>query len=835
MRVWGVHMNTESVLLVLVSLLLLVSAGCVSADFSTGPQSVPDTASVAAAPAIAWEKTFDLHGSEHAQDVCEIYGGGFAVVGNTVARDDVSEITPTEICVIRTDARGQIVWSRTMNGTGFAEGNSIQATNDGGFIIAGQSRAAYNRDPSLILFTMNTQGDTGWERVYGRGHFTSGGNAAVQTHDGGYIACGWVKEGPGADHDLFLVRTDNSGEVIWQQQYGGSGYEEGTAVIETADRGFLVVGRTESSGAGDSDMYVVKTDASGRVIWEQTYGGVAYDAASDVKEISETGYIIAGQTTAPDGSGDPERIPNTTGVCLVRTDLQGNSIWEHSLGDTLCESCGHAVDLTPDGGFVVAGQRRSVRDDWEMYVLRTDGDGMPVWEYSWGGEAFDLAHSVVRTDDGGYIIAGGRTVQNETGAGMDIVMTRFVPDAVPVGPLLTQPIPKNTTPQMTRHHAWDPPETIREKTYIMGIRDRATDIVRTHDEGFVITGTTMMTNNSSVCAPSLSSDVFLFKTDSTGNLLWNRTFGGPSGDGAHVVRETADGGFIVAGYTTGPGDSDVDMYLVRTNVSGHILWEQQYGGRGRDVLYGVCETGDGGFMIAGETDLNMTYDVPSAYVAYTGPAGDILREHVYPGVVAGRACSLEPCGSDAYIIGAGPEPAGILVNETGRPVWEVNLSGVTISMFLPTGDGGFVGTGTGYLAGTDESALVIVRLNETGKPIWDISSPEVMSRGREVTETADGGFIAVGTCSGRDPFGAGNLSSPNAIYLMKTGPDGVLLWEKKLEPAAFCEGAGVLEVADGIYVVLGTIADEEFGQDSLSCQEDAAHRIYIAQLGGYTP
>ena len=760
--------------------------------------------------------------------MCQACDGGFAAVGNVFVREGGDVTTSSDIVVIRTDARGQQVWSRTLNGAGFAQGSSIEATKDGGFIIAGHTSPDLSLNPSLFLIKMDAYGSAVWERTYGD-FGTYVGKSAVQTHDGGYIISGWVKKKTGMNPDLLLLRTDSSGDVVWEEQIGDAGSEEGNAVIETADGGFLVVGRTDSFGAGDNDMYVVKTDSAGSVLWERAYGSTSYDAAEDVQEISGSGYVITGQTTTPVDRMYPQQSIHTSSVYLIRTDMSGNSLWEHSLGDSKWNSLGHSVDLTPDGGFVVAGQRKSDRDDWEMYMLRTNGEGLPVWEYSWGGEGFDLASSVVRTDDGGYIMAGGRTVRNETETGLDVVMARFVSDGKPSDSPPAETILPTTTPVMTEYPAQNPPPVLWEQTCAIGSGACASDIVRTQDGGFVISGTTMVENRSVVYGPPFPYDAFLIKTDGSGHVVWNRTFGGESGDGANAVRETADGGFIVAGHTSRPSHHDSDMYLVRTDSSGKILWERVFGGAGLDALYGVCETGDGGFMVAGESDQFQSYGVATVYLARTDPVGEIVWEQQYPGILSGGARSLESVSDGGCIIGAFMDPALIRTDDAGRKVWAVNYQEVAVSSVIPTRDGGFIGTGSGVSHKTGNVALALFRVDGAGKTEWEIFSPEKMSSGQRVEETKDGGFVAIGSCSVSKKGECGHSSFSNGIYLMKTGSDGVLLWEKRLEPAAFSDGVGVLPMPDNSYIVLGTIAPEG-GSESVYCSDTMPGRVYIAKL-----
>ncbi|MDD1719691.1 MAG: hypothetical protein LUQ25_06500, partial [Methanoregulaceae archaeon] len=278
-------------------------------------------------PAILWEKTFNIRGSDTIQDICLTPDGGFAAVGSTFTYSSKYVTSSGEVFMIRTDPEGNERWNRTYNGTGFAQGSAIASTTDGGFVITGHSSVLQSRDPRLFLLKTDGQGNVEWERTYGEGG-THVGNSVAETSDGGYIACGWTTAGPEMNFDLYLLKISSSGDVIWEKRFGGSRSEEGNAVIETSDGGYLIAGRTDSSGAGSSDMYLARTDASGELLWEKTFGKGFYDVAEDVKEIPGEGYVIAGGISTPLDMISPEMSIKRESVYLVRTDLSGNPVWE---------------------------------------------------------------------------------------------------------------------------------------------------------------------------------------------------------------------------------------------------------------------------------------------------------------------------------------------------------------------------------------------------------------------------------------------------------------------------------------------------------------------------
>ena len=168
----------------------------------------------------------------------------------------------------------------------------------------------------------NPMSATYFAKTYGRTKYDYA-SSVQQTSDGGYIVAGYTGSF-GAGGDIFLIKTDASGNVIWAKTYGGTGYEEAFSVQQTSDGVYIVAGYTYSFGAGCRDIFLIKTDANGNVQWAKTYGGTDYDRASSVQQTSDGGYIVAGYTESFGVGGSD--------VFLVKTDANGNIQWAKTYG-----------------------------------------------------------------------------------------------------------------------------------------------------------------------------------------------------------------------------------------------------------------------------------------------------------------------------------------------------------------------------------------------------------------------------------------------------------------------------------------------------------------------
>jgi hypothetical protein len=352
-----------------------------------------------------------------------------------------------------------------------------------------------------LVFTVEADAAM-WSQTYG-GTENDEGWSVVQTVDGGYAVAGYTNSYGAGAWDVWLIKTDTSGTAQWNQTYGGTDYDAGWSVVQTSDGGYAVAGYTNSYGAGWSDVWLVKTDASGTLQWNQTYGGTVTDVGFSVVETSDGGYAIAGYTFSY-GAGSAD-------VWLVKTDANGNEQWNQTYGGTSADE-GYSVVETVDGGYAVAGYTTSYgTGSADVWLVKTDSAGMVQWNQTYGGTDYDAGWSVVQTSDGGYAVAGYTT---SYGAG------------------------------------W--------------------------------------------------SDVWLVKTDASGNEQWNQTYGGTDWDEGWSVVQTSDGGYAIAGDTT--SYEYYVVWLVKTDASGTLQWNQTYGGTDEDVGRSVVETVDGGYAVAGYTD-----------------------------------------------------------------------------------------------------------------------------------------------------------------------------------------------------------------------------------------
>jgi hypothetical protein len=349
--------------------------------------------------------------------------------------------------------------------------------------------------------------------------------------------------------NISAVQTSQTQEVEiqWSVTFGGTESDKANALVQTADGGFVLAGYTRSYGTGSEDMWLVKTDANGQHEWNSTFGGIEDDRATSLVQTSDGGFAIAGST---------EKDFYTDGMLLVKTDANGQHEWNTTLWGT---KGAYSLIQASDGGFVLAGS------NGDMYLVKTDANGQYEWDTTFGGFGDDVANSLIQASDGGFLLAGNT---RSYGAGMSDMLL----------------VKTNANGQQQWYKPFGGPAD-----------DRANSMIQTVDGGFLLAGNTYSYGAE-------DGDMWLVKTDVNGQHEWNTTIGGTKYDGAKSLIQISDGGFLLAGITYSYGDDwNNDMWLVKTNATGQHEWDIAFGESGNDYAESMIQTSDGACAIAGLT------------------------------------------------------------------------------------------------------------------------------------------------------------------------------------------------------------------------------------------
>jgi uncharacterized delta-60 repeat protein len=363
----------------------------------------------------------------------------------------------------------------------------------------------------LTSFTfLNAQ----WAKVYG-GSAIDRAFSIIQTNDGGFVVAGFTESFQAKERDFWVFRLDSEGNIQWQRTYGGWGNDHAHNIQETDDGGYIVIGCTDSYGAGYNDVWVLKLAANGDVEWQRAYGGNSYDYGYFIRQISDGGFIVAGETFV-------STADQYSDGWVLKLGSNGDIEWQRAYGGLWNDFIRNVLP-TADGGYIALGQTNAWSygsDNYDIWVLKLTSTGDIEWQRRYGGSGYENPWMIQCTSDNGYMVAG---YTNSFGAG-----------------------------------------------------------------GY---------------------DAWIIKLDSSGDIEWHNAYGGWDGDFAHSIQETAEGDYIVSGCTFSFGNGRREAWIMKLNKDGdlngagpYVEWQRTYGGVANDCAHIIHETNDGGYIVAGFTE-----------------------------------------------------------------------------------------------------------------------------------------------------------------------------------------------------------------------------------------
>ncbi len=347
----------------------------------------------AASPDVTWTQLFGGGQFEWGRDVVATADGGYIIVADTESYGPGGY----DVWLIKTDAYGNQLWTRTFGGLYEERGFAVRQTDDGGFIIVGTTGSYGAGAYDIWLIKTDSDGYSSWDKTFGGSAWDWGYSVEI-TSDGGYAVIGYTESyGPGMSA-AWLIKTDDEGNTLWTKTYGGTSSDWGQSIVECSDGGFAIAGDTYSFGAGSRDAWLIRTDSVGDTLWTRTFGGSASDGGRSVLETDTGGCILAGCTKSY-GAGDDDLL-------LVETDSSGHTLWTKIHGGTEDDGAESIVPCT-GGGYIIAGHTESFgagHDD--MWIVRIDAGGDSLWTLAFGDDSHDWARFARQSPDGGYIVVG---------------------------------------------------------------------------------------------------------------------------------------------------------------------------------------------------------------------------------------------------------------------------------------------------------------------------------------------------------------------------------------------------------------------------------------------
>ena len=371
---------------------------------------------------ILWKKNFGLSSADDfGKSVIETTDGSIVVAGYTGSYGAGGN----DIWLIKTTPEGDTLWTRTYGEIGEDMAFVVKQTEDGGFIIAGASESfGSNGMLDGCLIKMDELGNQEWVKAYGTTHDDYFYSLEI-TDDGGYILAGERDAYPEGDSDVWIVKTDSTGEFQWEKIYGSNAEDDrGYSIIKSQDGGYVVGGQKACDGFMGCNGWLLKFDIIGDTTWSKSYN--VYDSFRSMIQLNNGDYVITGRVNGG--------IENWN-VSLLKTDSLGNVEWEKTYDYANEPDYGYSVQQTSDGGYIIAGGASPPDIEQRGWIIRTDSIGEIIWtkfinsytESLYGSST--VCYSVVQAANGDYIIAGHQT---QVTFQQEVMLLRISSDIVPV-------------------------------------------------------------------------------------------------------------------------------------------------------------------------------------------------------------------------------------------------------------------------------------------------------------------------------------------------------------------------------------------------------------------
>jgi len=379
--------------------------------------------------------------------------------------------------------------------------------------------------------------------------FVSHGDLAAQTADG-YLMVG----GGDAYHslekwsDMYVFRLDMAGQKVWRKQFGRSDRDWGAWGVQTTDGGYIVIGTITVDAGNTRNFFVNKLDTGGNVQWSKEYGASGgFEYGRCIEQTADGGYIIAGESDVINQTWPL----NETDLLVYKVEADGKKEWRKNFGGTKSEYR-PTVFQTADGGYLLAGSTSSYThgtNDSDFVIYKINSAGLKEWRRNYGGIYGEGPGACISpTSDGGFVLIGGTSsyVHGVPGSDSDFLVYKFAANG---------------------GKQW-------RKNFGGSASDSGKSIQQTADGGYIIAGYTQ----SYVHGTGSDYDFLVYKLDASGNKLWRKNFGGINEDKATSIRQTADGGYIVAGSTQSYIHSYEDMLVYKLDAAGQKVWRKNFGG-----------------------------------------------------------------------------------------------------------------------------------------------------------------------------------------------------------------------------------------------------------------
>lgn len=703
-----------------------------------------------------WARAIGGQSSDELTGVATTREGGMILVGYTSSFG----AGQSDLWSVKLDAEGQILWQRTHGGAQWDSASVVRATDDGGFIVAGQTDSFGRGESDAWVLRFDASGNVLWQRTFGTKNNEMIRDAQV-TQDRGLVLCGTT----GEDYpNAWLLRLDSGGRVIWSKVYSTQWDTVATSVSAGLDGGFVIAGW--ATIPNQEGAWVFKVDRSGRLVWSETLAGERPSNEARVLTTTRDGGCIFAGNTGSFGAGE-----GRDDAWIVKLNSSGSVDWAKRYGGNGRDEARAIVEKS-EGGYIVVGTTGSfeygcenTRDIW---CVDLDSIGEVVWKKAYGGWGDDTAWAIAEAEGNGVIFAGSTSsygageedafivritsersscsgIRVATGSWPSVVSTPVVPAKLDI-----------TIRNMTLAQKQTAGKSATSTAVVADLCESAVD------------------SKDGAAAARAATPAPLAKT-------WARAVGGPFYDELSVLRATPDGGFVMAGDSASFGGQDPSPWVTMVNAKGELIWSNTYPGAGDWGFIRALEvTSDGRLVLAGEW--RWGYPIMSQiWIMVLDGSGNLQWQKTYEPARDVTLWAMRPTSDGGYVLAGYLDvyrDSGILdgwvmkIDSAGRQSWLKTYdlsSGDSLFYILQASDGGFIFAGSTVPEVSAYWDVWIVKLNQSGDIVWQktYGTGSGIDWCTGIEPAVDGGFVVSGLGPSQHP------------WLMKIDDQGGVVWQKE--------------------------------------------------------